>query len=414
MPLRPGLLALVVVMAARFLSAGELNLQGVVSARGMLVEGQRSWLEGGFGRLGQSGGGAGDALFTGRGQAHLGVEWKPSLELLVHAHGVAQTQPSRAGGRVAGLVEGFVVYRPELSPKLSLRLKAGSYFPQTSRENVERLWSSPYTITLSALNTWIGEEVRLTGLEAGLVRRGDKDELQLHAGAFGANDSSGSLLAWRGWAMGDRLVTVGEVFSLPPLRSLGPSGGFASQRDDGTRPIEELDNRLGWNARARWERRGSVLIQASYLDNLGDRELHKDQYSWRTRFAQAGLELRLAKGLDLIAEAADGKTGMGARDGPHVDVDFRTGYALLTWGNSRLRLSARYDRFRNRDKDGTTEPNDDDGHAWTLAAFFSPWRSARLGVEWLELKAQRPAAAASGFDPDTNGRRGTLELRLLF
>ena len=64
MPLRPAPLALVVVMAARFVSAGELDLQGVLSARGMLVEGQRSWLEGGFGRLGESGGRPGDALFT--------------------------------------------------------------------------------------------------------------------------------------------------------------------------------------------------------------------------------------------------------------------------------------------------------------------------------------------------------------
>lgn len=404
-----------VVLAALALplEAGELSVDGVLSARGLVVEGQRSWLEGGFGRLGESGGGAGDSLFTGRAQAHLGLDWKPSLEWLLHAHGVGQMQPG-AGGHEAGLVEAFLVYRPELNPQLSLKLKAGLFFPQTSRENVERLWSSPYTITLSALNSWIGEEVRPTGLEAGLVRRGDRDELQLHAGAFGANDSSGSLLAWRGWAMGDRLVTAGEVFPLSPLRSLGPSGGFASQRDDGTRPIEELDGRVGWNARARWERRGRVLIQASYLDNLGDRALHGGQYSWRTRFAQAGVELRLVQGLDLIAEAADGKTGMGARDEPHVDVDFRAGYALLTWASSTLRLSARYDRFRNRDKDGTTEPNDEDGHAFTFAAFFSPWRSARLGVEWLELKAQRKAAAASGFDPDTNGRRGTLELRLSF
>jgi hypothetical protein len=50
------------------------------------------------------------------------------------------------------------------------------YFPQPSRENVDPLWSSPYTITLSALNTWIGEEVRLTGLEAALVHRGDNGE----------------------------------------------------------------------------------------------------------------------------------------------------------------------------------------------------------------------------------------------
>jgi hypothetical protein len=105
---------------------------------------------------------------------------------------------------------------------------------------------------------------------------------------------------------------------------------------------------------------------------------------------------------------------MGDRSGPHVDVDVRAGYALLTWGSDKLRLSARYDRFRNQDRDGTAEPNGEDGSAFTFAAFFSPRPSLRIGVEYLELDAQRPAAAASGFSADTNGRRGTLELRLLF
>ena len=394
--------------------AGELLVDGVVSARGMRVEGQRSWLEGGFGRLGESGGGARDAEFAARGQAHLGLDWRPSLEWLVHAHAAALAKPARARGRDAGLVEAFVLYRPELDARLSLRVKAGSYFPQTSRENVERLWSSPYTITLSALNSWIGEEVRLTGLEAGLVRKGDEDEFQLHAGGFGANDSSGTVLAWRGWAMGDRLVTLGEALPLPSLRSFRPDGAFASQRGDGTRPIDELDGRVGWNARARWERRDAVLLQAAFLDNRGDRDLHRGQYAWRTRFFQAGLELRLAKGLRLIAEAADGTTGMGDRTLAHVDVDFRAGYALVPWASGPLRLSARYDRFRNRDRDGTTEPNGEDGDAVTLAAFFSPRSFLRLGAEYLDLRAQRPAALHSGFDPDTNARRATLELRLLF
>ena len=38
-------------------------------------------------------------------------------------------------------------------------------FLPTSRENVDPLWQSPYTLTLSSLNTWIGEEVRLAGLD---------------------------------------------------------------------------------------------------------------------------------------------------------------------------------------------------------------------------------------------------------
>lgn len=395
-------------------AAGEFDLLGVVSARGIAVESRRPWLEGGFGRLGEGGEAPGDRISTLRGVAQLGFDWTPSPEFKLHAHGVAQTQPERSGGSEVGLVEAFALYRPELSPTLALRVKAGTYFPQTSRENVDPLWSSPYTITLSSLNTWIGEEVRLTGVEAGLVRRGDHGELQIAGGAFGLNDSSGSLLAWRGWAMGDRLVTLGEVLPLPPLRSLGSRDAFADQRDDGTRPVEELDGRVGWNARARWETPGKLLLQAAYLDNRGDRGLHRGQYSWRTRLWQAGLELQLAKGLSLIAEGAQGETGMGGRDGPHVDVDFQSGYAMLTWGNPRLRFSARYEAFKNVDRDGTQEPNGENGHALTLAAFVTPSRHLRIGVEALDLRAERPAAADSGFAANTNSRRVTLELRLLF
>lgn len=378
------------------------------------MESRRAWLEGGFGRLGEGGEAPGDRVSTFRGQASLGFDWRASPVFQLHAHGVAQTQPERAGGSQAGLVEAFALYRPELSPKLSLRVKAGLYFPQTSRENVDPLWSSPYTITLSALNTWIGEEVRLGGVEAGLVRRGDHGELQVAGGAFGLNDSSGALLAWRGWAAGDRLVTLGEVFPLPPLRSLGARGGFADQRDDGTRPVEELDGRIGWNARVRWEAAGKGLLQAAYLDNRGDRELHRGQYAWRTRFAQAGLELHLVRGLTLIAEGVSGDTGMGVQNAAHVDMDFRSGYAMLTWGNARLRFSARYEAFRNSDRDGTEEPNGEDGRAVTLAAFVAPTRHLRVGVEAVDVRAQRPAAADSGFAADTNARRATLELRLLF
>jgi hypothetical protein len=395
-------------------AAGELDLLGVVSARGISVRGQRAWLEDGFGRLGEGGEAPSDRISTLRGVAHLGFDWTLSTELKVHAHGLLQAQPERSGGREAGVVEAFALYRRELSPKLVLRIRAGTYFPQTSRENVDPLWSSPYTITLSTLNSWIGEEVRLTGAEVGLAHRSDRGELQVAGGAFGLNDSTGALLAWRGWALGDRLVTLGEVFPLPPLASLQPGGGFADQRGDGTRPIEELDGRIGWNARARWEMPGRLLLQAAYLDNRGDRALHRGQYSWRTRLAQAGLELPLAKGFSLIAEGAQGDTGMGTRDGPHVDMDFRTAYAMLTWSDGKLRFAARYEAFKNVDRDGTQEPNGESGRALTLAAFVTPIRHLRIGVEALDLRSDRPAAADSGFDSNTNARRGTLELRLLF
>jgi hypothetical protein len=158
-------------------------------------------------------------------------------------------------------------------------------------------------------------------------------------------------------------------------------------------------------------------VQVAFFDNRADRGLHRGQYAWRTRFGQAGAELRFG-GAVLVAEAMVGDTGMGPAGpgGPRVDVRFNAGYALLSWASASRtwRLSARYDRFDNDDRDGTAEPNGESGWAVTLAAFWQPRQVVRFGVEYLDLRADRPAAAFSGASPVTDGRRAQLELRLRF
>lgn len=193
-----------------------------------------------------------------------------------------------------------------------------------------------------------------------------------------------------------------------------PGGGFARQRRDGTRPFEELDGRPGWQARARWTRPDLALLQLAYLDSRGDRRLHRGQYAWRTRFGAVGGELKMGPALILVTEGAIGDTGMGALDEDHVDMRFAAGYVLLSWAGKKARLSARYDRFQNTDRDGTAEDNGESGHAWTLAAFWLPAERWRLGVELLDVRGGRPAAAASGADPDTDARRVILEARWTF
>jgi hypothetical protein len=396
--------------------AGELDLLGSLAARGLIVEGQRSWLEGGFGRFPEGAGERYDALPALRGQLHLGLDWAPAETWLVHVHGVLQGEPSESRGQRAGLVEAFLQYRPELSPTTTLRFKAGFFFPQTSLENSEPLWQSPYTLTLSTLNTWIGEEVRLTGLETGVVLRRDRDRVDLAGAAFVLNDPTGTLLGWRGWALGDRLSSMGEVLPLPPLSTFAPGQAFADQRDDGTRPFDELDSRIGVQARARWSRADAFRLQVAYTDNRADRRLHHGQYSWQTRFAQAGLEAKLGPDVTLVAEGAQGDAGMGPAEpgGPQVQVRFQTGYALLSWSRGSWRVTGRIDGFENEDRDGTAEPNEESGWAWTAAAFWQPKDFLRLGLEYLDLDSDRPAVAFSGGDPDTGGRRIQMELRLRF
>jgi hypothetical protein len=408
-----GIVAALTPLAAP--ARAELEVHGVASARGLVVESQRSWLEGGFGRLTEGAGEPSDALPAVRGQLQLGLDWRPGSIWLVRASGVLQGEPEASLGQRAGVVEAFAQAQPDLSPRTLLRLRAGLFFPQTSLENVDRLWQSPYTVTLSAWNTWIGEEARAGGLEAAWIFQGAFDRVELAGAVLGANDSSGALLAWRGFAMGDRLTTIGELLPLPPLPTLAPGGAFAAQRDDGTRPVEELDGRVGWQARARYARDGRVRIQAAYTDNRGDRALHRGQYAWRTRFLQAGLEANLGPDVTVVAEGASGDTGMGLpAPAPRVDLRFRTGYVLVSWSLGKVRVSGRVEAFDNDDRDGVAEPNDEDGWALTGAVFWQATRLLRVGAEYLSLRAQRPAAAFSGADPDTDARRALLELRLAF
>ena len=398
------------------MQAGDLDVQGLVAGRGIWTRGQETWLRGGFGRLPEGAGGPGESASAIRGQAHFGIDWKPSELWLVHAQGVLQGEPSAYGGRRAGLVEAFAQFRPELTPRTSLRFRLGTFFPQTSLENVAPLWQSPYTLTLSALNTWTAEELRLTGLEAAVLRKSGRDDrLELDAVLFGLDDTLGALLAWRGWTLGDRLSTIGETLPLPPLASLGPGRPFAEQRP-GTRPLDELDGRAGWQARARWSRPNAAEVRVAYLDNRGDRRLHQGQYAWDTSFTTAGLELRLGPAWRLLLEGAAGDTGMGpgVPGGARVDLRFRTGYVLLSWSRGKWRLSTRLEGFRNRDRDGTAEPDQESGRAFTVAVFLQPAHALRIGAEYVDLRSERPAAAYSAAEPDTDARRGVLEVRLTF
>src|SRR5262249_20870263 len=206
-----------------------------------------------------------------------------------------------------------------------------------------------------------------------MKKAGSDGEVQLTAAAFAAADSAGALLAWRGWTLGDRLTVIGETLPLPPLSTLAPGGAFERQKD-GTTPTSELDGRPGWLALLRLSRGARASLQVWALDNEGDRELHRGEYAWRTQMAAVSFLLRPLSHLTLIADGVTGRTGMGPRDRAHVDVDFSAAYALASLGGERARLSVRYDLFRNVDRDHTAEDDSDDGHAWTVAALWSPAR----------------------------------------
>jgi hypothetical protein len=383
--------------------AATLTFTGFLTARGINVSSPPSWVDGGFGRLE-----AGGDRNVGQAEAQLGVDWTPTDWAHVHAHGIARDHGS-------GLIEAYLDLQKDFG-RDTIRLRSGEFFLPTSRENVDALWSSPYTISYSVLNTWIGEELRPLGSELQWQHLGSTAVFTVAGSAFCCNDTMGALLAWRGWSMGNRLTTYNAVLPLPPLFSLSSPHGFADQMD-GTKPFEsDLDGRAGWSGRARVSLPERATLQFTHVDNRGDRQEYRGEYSWQTKLNLLGGDIRGQHGTTFAAEYGWGATGMGFRGHAWVQATYYAAYALVSQSFGRNRLSARIDVFGTEDKDHSpvAENNTESGRAWTLAYFYEPTKHLRFGTELANIVGDRIAAAQSGADPNLDGRTFTLEARFRF
>ncbi|MEM1177204.1 MAG: hypothetical protein AAGM22_02570 [Acidobacteriota bacterium] len=392
-----------------------LMWSGFGLARGASVDGAPSWRDGGFGVFES---GAEDDESSGLGQAHLTLYWQPSERWGAYLHAVARAEPESLEGEEVGVVEAYAELNLDVGDADLWHLRLGHFLLPTSKENVDVGWSSPYTLSFSALNTWVGEEVRPTGLlSAYHLAVGATDEIRFGAGAFYNNDASGTLLAWRGWSVGDRLSVYGEYAPLPPLRGFMEGGAFDVQDERGTNPFgSDLDGRVGWNGFVSYRRPDVGSIQYTHYDNRGDREFHVNEYAWRTRFDLLGADFHVGP-WSFAAEWMYGSTGMGPADGPHVKLDYEATYVLASYGGEGFRVSARYDDFKTVELDESVgyDPNDGAGSAWTIAAFYEPERwPLRLGAEWLDVDAERTSSGLVTGDRLVGGQSVTVELRYFF
>ncbi|MCM2315033.1 MAG: hypothetical protein NDJ92_07775 [Thermoanaerobaculia bacterium] len=409
------LLPLVVLLAA--VSAGSLGAADVrvsilTSADGVSADGPVSWLDGGFGKLtgGDATPGSTEEVGTLGLQAGALVSFDESWS--AWAHILARSDSGTATEGELGLTELWLETARNLAGG-RIRARAGMMFLPTSRENVGELWSSPYLISLSTINSWIAEEVRPTGIDVDYrlqLRPGYR--LRAAATAFGGNDTAGTLLGWRGWASGGRLSVLNEELPLPPLPSFSTS--FPAQKS-GTTPLgEDLDGRAGWSARVRFDAPRGIVTQWTRYDSRGDRALHDDEYSWRTSFDLFGLEFHPVESLTFAAEHMRGDTGMGFAPGDAVDARFVSTYALLSWQLRKLRLSSRVDWFETSERDFSgAENNDEDGSAVAVAAILEPLDGWSVAVEINDLRADRASARSTLGTSSLDGRSVLLRLRYL-
>ena len=399
------------LLAASTAGAETLDLRAFVTGRVSSATGPDSWMEGGWGRLDSS-----DTIATAT--ADIGIDWNPRPWFGAHVHGVARAEPSSFEGRRAGLVAGFLELRNQ-SETNHLQLRAGQFFLPTSRENKDLFWTSPYTVTYSAINTWIGQEVRPVGVDLEYRHTtAGFNALTVGATAFQNNDTMGTLLAWRGWGVGNRLPVYDELAPLPPLWSLPVF--IPDQNREGTTPFRnDLDGRTGWSARARFTHTDRGNIQVTHVDNRGDYLLYGDEYSWKTKFTMVGLEVGSTATTVFAAEALHGYTGMGPfldfLGGHPVIVEFSSAYGLVSHKRDRHRVSARYDWFELTDEDGSDgEHSDETGYAMTLAWLYDLTPHVRTALEYTQIRGDSTLAAESGFPADTDARSVILELRYNF
>lgn len=399
--------------AARAQQQQTFVVSGFLSGRSVKATGQPSWLQGGFGRLDYGGPAVNKTGTVTKAIAQMGVDWRPSRYFEVHAEGLARTQQSGDGGRKAGLVQAYVDLKLPFGTVDEIQLRAGQFFLPTSRENRGNLWTSPYTVSFSAINTWIGQEARPVGLDL-QWKRGFY--FTFGATAFRNNDTMGTLLGWRGWTIGNRLSVYNEVLPLPPITSLTKTDFFGKQRPDGTVSFEkDLDGRTGVSERVRFQVPERGLIQFTHVDNRGDHLLHRGEYAWATRYNQISAELGDPQTIILASEWMKGKTAMGPLQVAHIDVGFQSAYLLVSRKTGKVRLSLRGDTFSTRDRaHAASNEYGEDGHAWTVASLYDLTQSLRIALELTKISGSRRAAQESGFNPNGGGRTLIVEFRYKF
>lgn len=374
----------------------------------------KSWVDRGFGKLGD---GAPADQQGGTAAMRLAVDYKAWLTDTVNAHltldGYLGHEPS------FGVTEGWLAWRPVPSSPWQHRVRLGAFIPPFSLEHNETAWTSSWMPSASILNSWLGEEVNVSGLEYTLRRNGvlvgSPHTLTVRAGVFMNNDTSGTLLSWRGWVANDRVTPVGKSLPLPDRFAFRPEGVFVGV--DRTDPFIDTDGRPGYYVVGQWQRSDTFNLIAAHYDNRADPlSFASGQFGWRTRFQVAGIHWRLSPTLDALAQYASGNTLVGRRGSFFsADNDFSAVFVMIRKEFGRHDLGARYETFRVSDLDpNSIDDNRENGHAWAVSWQFKPSERYTLGMELLSIESRRPERRLVGKPVEETDRRLRLLLRARF
>ena len=388
---------------------GPAAFDGSIDLRASVGGGETRWLDGGFGKL-RWGGDNGDTQARAR-IAAADFAWKPQFSF--NLAGLASVTHQAGQSNEVDLNEAFLSYRSNpAATRFSAR--AGVFWPPISQEHAGSTWQVSDSITPSAVNSWVGEEVKVLAFEGKLDHRFGEQQVAFTGALFGHDDMAGTLLTYRGWALHDMRTTVSSHFALPPL-----SPSKVPYQAPITNPFWEVDGRAGYYARIDWQTPWPVSFNLFRYDNRGDRlSGHHRQTAWRTRFWNAGAMASLGRRTVAKAQVLWGNTLVGP-DTPYgipADVDFAAAYLLLSRDFGGGKLTARGDWFETHDNSFVASDNNNE-HGWSgmVAYKHSLTRYATAIVELLHVESNRPMRLANaGLSPMQNQTQLQTALRLGF
>ncbi len=376
-------------------------ISGVLVAGPVLATSTPAWTSGGLGKLEHRGAQvAADAV----------VAWRPDITDRLAFHIAAAVQSSVRGG--VGADEAYLRLRRDPEALLGVSARAGLFFPPASLEHDGAEWTTHHTLTPSAIGSWIAEEVKVFGAEVTLHTAAGERPASLTVAAFGANDTAGALLTFRGWALHDIRATAGQTLPLPPITPV------LFEQASRTRPVIEVDGRVGAYGKAEIALSDALSLSAMVYANRGDPSaLRNGQYGWNTRFATVGANLRTAGGTTILAQVMLGTSVMGLDPNRRAmtDISFSAGYLLVSTPLEAGSLTGRIDAFAVDDRSFLDlEDNREKGASVTGAWSIPLHGAAEMVSEVVAIWSDRPARARVGLRADQVDVQTRAALRIRF
>ncbi len=368
--------------------AAHADIEASLDLRVVDSDGRNSYLDGGLGKLRY--GNQDDGLQLGRAR----FAWRDSIGGNWHAS-VDLSAWSTDDHNAIDVTEGWLEWRPVPKSAWRSNLKIGAFYAPISLEHRASGWTNPYTISSSALNTWVGEELRTIGVGYELdhmgIAGGGRFDWGVNAAVFGWNDPAGIIIALRGFSLNDRQT---------PL--FGRIGSFAYGGREQRVIFSEIDNRPGYHISAYVKSDTGIEARALHYDNRGDPTVEKpsiDDYAWKTRFDSLGLRWDGQRGTALIAQWLAGDTR--ATPDEAYTWNYDTWFVLAAQTIGKHRFAARYDHFTTeQDEEYLTGPGTyDNGHAWTLGWTWAVREHVEVSAEWLRIDSIHSTRVILGESP---------------